>query len=253
VAEKKKKRKRVTVQVLKRKHQGKVTEPYRIMEQLIASEHGDLKGTKIVIAWRIGWRIDANGHLRLGQCRKRGDLDRELDSFDFVILLNKEAWPGMNDSQKVALIDHELCHAQVVVDADGEPKKDDRGRFVCRIRKHDIEEFRDIVDRHGLYTDDLAAIAQAAVNDANRPLLNDKKDEVEDGDDSWRKLAIAELKLPLGQHNIICEKCTNLGQLSDLMAEKGDWWPKEFKRIQRAKVDDAWAAFWKRWGKKKKS
>ena len=168
---KEKKRKRATVRLLNREHAGEVAEPYRLMEQLREKYHWHLYGASIAIAWRIGWKPDADGHIRLGQCLKRGDLDRELDGFDFVILLNEEYWQGLDDAQKLAIIDHELCHAQIVCDADGEAQRDDRGRLVCRIRKHDIEEFKDIVQRHGLYTDDLAEIAKAAIADSQRPLL----------------------------------------------------------------------------------
>ncbi len=178
---KEKKRKKVTVRLLKREHAGEVTEPYRIMEELIAKTHTHLADASIVIAWRKGWRPDADNHVRLGQCRKRGDLDRELDKFDFVILINEEYWAGLNDDHKRALIDHELCHAQIVYDSDGEPKRDDRNRLVCRIRKHDVEEFRDVVQRHGLYTADLAEIAKAAINDAQRPLLKAAEAKEADG------------------------------------------------------------------------
>jgi len=165
-----KKRKRVTVQFLSRTHAGKVTEPYEIMDRLIKTERADLKDVKIGIAWRIGWRVDADGVLTLGQCCKRGDLDRELDEFDFIIKLNKDAWPTLNPEHKERLIFHELEHAQLSLDSNGEPKRNDRGRLVCRIKKHDFGEFRSVVKKYGL-DDDLSKIAQAGINDAQRPLL----------------------------------------------------------------------------------
>lgn len=257
-----KKRKKVTVQLIKRNHAGEVTEPYRIMDELLNTEHGHLHDATIGMAWRMGWRADTDGHLMLGQCRKRGDLDRELDKFDFIILLNREAWPTLSGEQKRALIDHELCHAAIVMDADGEAKRNDRGQLVTRIRKHDMEEFRAIVQRHGLWTADLEQIARASINDAGRPLLKAETPSgeasqsdvqpnagpnAESNGDAWRSLPIDELGLSESQADKLREKCQTLGELSDLMAAKGDWWPKEFIRIQRAKVDDAWAAFWKRW------
>ena len=109
-----KKRKKVTIQLLKRVHAGEVTEPYKILEEILTKERNDLADLKLAIAWRIGWRPDANNILTLGRCRKRGDLDRELDGFDFVVLLNKEAWASLKTKEKQALIFHELCHSQVV-------------------------------------------------------------------------------------------------------------------------------------------
>ncbi len=118
----------------------------------------------IVIAWRKGWRPDADNHVQLGQyAASEGDLDRELDKFDFVILINESTGRPERRSQ-AGIIDHELCHAQIVYDSDGSRSATIRNRLVCRIRKHDVEEFRDVVQRHGLYTADLAEIAKAAIN-----------------------------------------------------------------------------------------
>lgn len=57
------------------------------------------------------------------------------------------------------------------MDANGEPKYNDRDRLCCRIKKHDVEEFRCIVERHGLYTQDLVDVVKAAINDAKLLLL----------------------------------------------------------------------------------
>lgn len=239
-----KKRKKVTVQLIKEKHAGETTEPYKILSEIRNKEHGHLEGAKIALAWRMGWRPDANSILKLGQCRKRGDLDRELDGFDFAIMLNKEAWAGLNEKQKRALIDHELCHAQIVYDADGNPKYDDRDRLCCRIRKHDCEEFRVVVERHGLWTSDLAELARAAINDSKRPLLaeaeraansngaakadakSDAKDPGDpDTDDSWRKLSLAVAAFRSNHQDALeAAGMRTLGDLQDAMNKGGQLW-----------------------------
>jgi len=165
-----KKRKKVTVQFLGRMHAGKITAPYEIIERIIKTERADLKDVKIGVAWRLGWRSDADGVLTLGQCKKRGDLDRELDDYDFIILLNKEAWPTLEDVLKERLIFHELEHAQLSLDSNGEPKRNDRGRLICRIRKHDFAEFRSVVKKYG-WEANLSELAKAGIADADRPLL----------------------------------------------------------------------------------
>jgi hypothetical protein len=257
-----KKRKKVTVRLLKRMHAGEVTEPYRIMEKLLETEHGHLDGVKFAIAWRLGWRADADGRLELGKCRKRGDLDRELDAFDFVILLNDEAWPTLSAVEKRALVDHLLCHAKVVVDADGEPKQDDRGRLVCRIKKHEIEEFRAVIDRHGLYTADLSAIVQANINDSKRPLLQAMESggggknvagaepvgEPAADKDAWCKLPIDTLKLPAGLlKKLGAADILTLGDFVDFQERHGDHWTADLKGVgptAAEKISDAWEAFW---------
>lgn len=37
----------------------------------------------------------------------------------------------------------------------------ERGRLLWRLRRHDVEEFRDVVTRHGFYKADLALFAKA--------------------------------------------------------------------------------------------
>ena len=178
---KKKSRKKVTVKLLSRKHAGQITEPYRIMDGLVSKCHGHLKEAKIAIAWRFGWSQDADGRLKLGQAKKGSDLDREMHKHDFVILLNHEAWNkgGLDQKQKVAVLDHELTHCEVTNDSNGEAKTDEQGRTVWRIRRHDIEEFKDVVSRNGLYTHTLEEFAKAGINDSRRPLLDALEKEVD--------------------------------------------------------------------------
>jgi hypothetical protein len=211
------------------------------MEEIKAKEHGHLAKVKVAMAWRLGWRADPNGILCLGKCRKRGDLDRELEHFDFVLLLNKEAWQGLNEAQKRALVDHELCHAQVVIDADGNPKIDDCDRPVCRIRKHDCEEFRCIVERHGLWTSDLAAIAQGAINDAKRTLFDATVDEVEkpngqaNGKPNWRTTPIDQLGLKTSDCNKLRSAgIYTAGELQDRMTAEGTWWARQINGVGEA-------------------
>lgn len=139
------------------------SEPFRILDDLLPKFHFHLVEARIALAWRLAWKPDRDGRLTLGQCRKASDLDRELRDYDFVILLNKEAWQRLKTEQRRALVDHELCHAQVQLGDDGEPKKDERGRIVYRVRGHDLEEFRDIVGRHGCYKDDIRAFVEQAL------------------------------------------------------------------------------------------
>jgi len=136
---------------------------HRIVDDLVHAHHSHLRDAKIALAWHKGWKADTDGRVVLGKCKKASDLDRQLADFDFVILLNREFWtePTATDAQRRALIDHELCHAEVVLGEDDEPVEDELGRICYRMRKHDIEEFAEIVERHGLYKRDLEQFAAA--------------------------------------------------------------------------------------------
>jgi hypothetical protein len=150
----------------------KTNAAYDILEEVRSEYHEELEHAKIALAWRKTTKPDVDGRLVLGRCVKSSDLQRELVDWDFVIVLNREVWE--NDEftlkKKEALIDHELCHAARAVDKDGEDKEDEKGRPVWRVRKHDIEEFREVVQRHGCYKKDLEDFAKALVGSKQRDL-----------------------------------------------------------------------------------
>jgi len=135
---------------------------YPLVARLVEAHHEHLANARIAIAWCTSWNPDVDGRVTLGKCKRASDLDRELMPLDFVILLARWFYESgdVTDAQREALLDHELCHAEVVMDRD-EPKLDERGRIVYRTRKHDIEEFAEIVLRHGTYKRDLEAFADA--------------------------------------------------------------------------------------------
>ncbi|MCE5277156.1 MAG: putative metallopeptidase [Planctomycetaceae bacterium] len=168
----KRKPKVVQVELIPREHEGKVRQPYQIMEALVDKHHDHLESAKIALAWRKGWKPNPDGHLQLGKAKKSTDLDREMHVFDFVILLNFEVWnkADFTREQMEALIDHELCHCDVSKDKTDEVKMDSLGRPIWRIRKHDVEEFQEVIARHGAWTLNLQSFAQM-LDQAPQPLL----------------------------------------------------------------------------------
>lgn len=154
---------------------GHEPEPYRILREIRDKHHKELEYASIALAWRKSLKPDKDGHLILGKCIKASDLAKEFAPFDFIILLNREVWRDMDFTvaKKRALVDHELCHAATSIDKWGEQKYDERGRPVYRVRKHDIEEFRAIVERHGVYKRDLELFAEALLKKRSMPLLGE--------------------------------------------------------------------------------
>jgi hypothetical protein len=138
---------------------------YAVLDELVEQHHEDLNRTnaRIALAWHKGLKPDVDGRVVLGKCRKATDLDRELAPWDFVILLNKDWWEDRRvaDAQRKALLDHELSHAAIAYDDHGEPKRDERDRYVYRTKRHDLEEFSDVIARHGIYKRDIEQFAQA--------------------------------------------------------------------------------------------
>ena len=148
--------------------------PYILLRDIRSEQHFETSKAKIALAWQKGIKPDIDGHVLLGKCVKATDLQRELIDLDFVILLNREIWedPGFGDSRRLALLDHELSHAARATDADGDPQIDMKGRPVWRTRKHDIEEFQGVVERHGCYKRDLEKFADALAKKKKSPLFS---------------------------------------------------------------------------------
>jgi hypothetical protein len=136
---------------------------YALLKRVVDKYHDELANARIALAWALAWKPDADGITKLGKLKKASDLDRELAPFDFVLLLRQEWWEmaTVEEWKRVALLDHELCHATVRYDREGDPLRDERGRTMYRTRKHDIEEFTEIVSRHGLYKRSLEVAATA--------------------------------------------------------------------------------------------
>ena len=134
--------------------------------------HEEIHEARIGLAWRKALKADVDGRIVLGRCVKVSDFNKEFFNFDFIIVLNKEFWDAFDDDKRLALMDHELCHAAVSIDdTTGDPKEDERGHTVWRSRKHDIEEFRDVVTRHGCYKSDLEEFAKAIRDSKSSPLF----------------------------------------------------------------------------------
>jgi Putative phage metallopeptidase len=154
---------------------GKGSEPHRVLRDAL-EHHDELEKARIGLAWRRALKPDKDGHLVLGKCVKISDLQHEMVDLDFVVLLNKEVWQNteFTDEKKLALMDHELCHAAPVMDDEtDEQKMDEKGRLLWRVRKHDIEEFQDVVQRHGCYKRDLENFARALAKSKQAKMLFD--------------------------------------------------------------------------------
>ena len=97
--------------------------------------------------------ISKNGVRALGLARKLGLKDRAMGRGDAEILVDHHWWTQTaSEEQQRALLDHELHHLAVVAQKETDiAKRDDLGRPVLRLRKHDFEFgwFTIIAARHG--------------------------------------------------------------------------------------------------------
>jgi predicted metallopeptidase len=131
----------------------------KIARDLIDTIHVHLVDVRIDYLFRDKAAV-SGGKVRLGSARKVSGLTAFLGKAEepfFVIEIAAEQWASLPEEARRALVDHELSHCGVDTyeDKEGTIKQD------LRIIKHDLEEFNDIVRRHGLWRADVEAFAAA--------------------------------------------------------------------------------------------
>ncbi len=134
-------------------------EPARLASKLIREYHRHLLEANIVYLFTTqkrkskGKDVFAKADMPNDVMRFFSAADGSAEA-DFVITFGKEAWQAFDEHQREALVDHELCHCERGDDdKDGEPTWKTRG--------HDLEEFAEVVRRHGLWDDCTKEMAQA--------------------------------------------------------------------------------------------
>jgi hypothetical protein len=122
-----------------------------LAKQIIAQNRSNLSILKFTYVFRPEAAV-TDGHVIAGMCVKVDDRNWSIHKSDFIIEIAKDVWEEASDEFKLAIVDHELGHAGIHMDEEGQPKMDERsGRIRTFCRRHDIEEFEDVLERHGLY------------------------------------------------------------------------------------------------------
>jgi hypothetical protein len=85
-----------------------------------------------------------------GKVIKTSSLMKFLTDLDLVVLINKDAWSVFNQTQKEALVLHELLHV-------GRNERDE----ITVTKEHDVEEFVKVVERYGSWTPALSLMEKA--------------------------------------------------------------------------------------------
>lgn len=139
-------------------------EVIEIARDLINNHHPDLEEASILFLFRSE-PGSSNGRKVLGHAQVVSPMNKLLmDDADFIIWLSESDWADLSRAKRRALIDHELTHCTF-----------DRDKPV--IRPHDIEEFSEIVNRHGLWETGLMIFGESCARAAQieLPGLFEKK------------------------------------------------------------------------------
>lgn len=120
--------------------------------------HGHLREARIKCLFRKGaWK--SKGKIVPSKTCKTNDREEFLTGFDFVIIVNEAWWRFVTPEQRLARIDHALCHCVQSGEEDGAP--------VWARADHDAAEFISVISRHGLYMDDIKELGKAVQQTIN--------------------------------------------------------------------------------------
>lgn len=78
-----------------------------------------------------------------GRCVRSGKELRFFSGYDYLIEISGQLWDALDDSVRYVLLHHELMHIMPVMN-------DKTGEWKFELRKHDIEDFSNIIKKHGI-------------------------------------------------------------------------------------------------------
>lgn len=104
-----------------------------------------------------------------GKAKKCTAFERHVTGYLLFVFINQQAWTMLLPEQREALVDHELCHFSRAYSLRMNPKTlqeekewtDAKDPENWSIREHDVEEFSEIIRRHGLWETGIEHFAEA--------------------------------------------------------------------------------------------
>jgi len=124
-----------------------------LAHKLIVTHHPEALGANIAFVMRSK-ASKACGKTKLAACILASEVQKTLHGYDFIIEIAADEWDGLEEKQREALLLHEILHIA--------GKEDEKtGNMTYGLQKHDTEEFRKVVEVYGLWTSDIAEMAEA--------------------------------------------------------------------------------------------
>ena len=90
----------------------------------------------------------ADKSIYAGKCSKATGKWKYLTDKDFIIEVWDGFWKTADTKAKEALVYHELKHIDFLED-------EETGEIVWKLRRHDVEEFHDVVEKYGYWNEAL--------------------------------------------------------------------------------------------------
>lgn len=122
----------------------------RVSEDLIRKHHSELASARFMYIFRS--KSSKKGGVPVpGKVRKLGGWTQFALEADFMMEIGLDMWNNMQANRREALIDHLLSHCI------GE-EDEQTGDMKWKIRPPDVQEFPEVAERHGAWTDALSDI-----------------------------------------------------------------------------------------------
>lgn len=146
----------------------------KVANKIIAECHPHLHGVRIDYVFisktdkeGTPQPILSKGKTVHGRARKVSGLnaflaqnDHTPDGEDFFVMeISFYSWSLFTPEQRIALVDHELCHFAL-----------DEESGTPTIREHDVEEFSEVVKRRGLWQEDVRQFVEIGARQLQLPL-----------------------------------------------------------------------------------
>jgi hypothetical protein len=144
-------------------------EVLHIAQDLIHQYHPILENCNIGFVFRSE-ATTSGGKTVLASTRKVSDMIKPLLSqeLDILVVIAEDEWSNLDFKQRQACIDHQLCHIT--------ENKNGWG-----ISAHDVEEFKEILDRYGLWKPDLFMLRTSFARAIQLELSIDKVEQTPNG------------------------------------------------------------------------
>ena len=121
-------------------------------ENVIKEWHPDLREFKIAYVFTDDIKI--KGRAIAAKIKKASPLEQFISGQQILLIVNYDVWQRVDIPYKLALLDHEFHHVKVFVDKVGRPE--------LVMLDHDIEEFNDVLRRHGAWRNEVKDFLEIA-------------------------------------------------------------------------------------------
>lgn len=139
---------------------------------LIPNYHPELATARIMYVF-VSEASKKNGKDVLGKAQKLSGFSEWALENDFVITVAQDKWQELTENQRTALVDHmlERCSGE---------EDEDTGEMKWRIRDPDVQEFPNILHRHGAWNEDLQGFVSMAQGIDIDQIVEEEVDEEEE-------------------------------------------------------------------------